>query len=113
MSSVTHFGPDPFGGKGSLLVNQYDKRVWICEVEPGVFATCTETLVDPLLDQNARDLNDSLGKRFGDGVRAASIPLDIYFRELVPAKKQGDDKYIRRWLNDPDHEKFRTFRGKL
>lgn len=109
----THFGPDPFGGKGFLLVNQPDYRLWICETEPGVYQTCAEELVDPILEANARLRAANAGKRWGDGQIVASIPLDKYYQEIVPLKKAGDQAGIKRWLNDPDNHKLRTFEGKI
>ncbi|CAN7494528.1 hypothetical protein LJR231_003465 [Phyllobacterium sp. LjRoot231] len=73
----------------------------------------SDTPVDELLDLNAEKLNDSTGKRFGDGQVVGSIPMDIYQSQLAEASKNGDQAYIRRWLNDSDHQKFRTFRGRL
>lgn len=111
------FGPDPFGGKGFLVIDRPDKRVWACveEVAPGKqrWDYCTQTLVDPLLEANKIAYDESDGKTWGDGKVVASIPLDMYFRELVPAKKNGDTAFIKRWLNDPDHRAFRTFKGQI
>lgn len=108
-----HFGPDPFGGKGELIVDRFDKRVWLAEVEPGVWQTSTETYVGPILDANSDSRTENLNKRWGDGQIVASIPMDILYRELMPAQKQGDTAYIKRWLNDPDHAYFRTFEGNI
>lgn len=73
----------------------------------------TDTPVQPLLDENARDLSNSAGRRWGDGQRVASIPLDVYYRELHAAQMQKDEKYLRKWLNNADNSKFRTFGGKV
>jgi hypothetical protein len=68
---------------------------------------------DALLDANAARLNDSLGKRWGDGQIAASIPLNVFFDKLAEPLRQKDRGYIKRFLNDADNAKFRTFRGRV
>lgn len=68
---------------------------------------------DALLDANAEKLNGSLGKRWGDGQVAASIPLNVFFKELAEPMRQKDRAYVKRWLNDGDHARFRTFGGRV
>ena len=68
---------------------------------------------DLLLAQNKALYNDSQGKRWGDGKVVASIPLPIYESLLGEAAANKDRKFIRKFLNDPDNRKFRTFEGKL
>ena len=51
--------------------------------------------------------------RWADGLgdRVASIPLDIYYREVViPGMSQAD---FRKWLDDKDRRAFRTRPGRL
>lgn len=105
------FGPDPFGGKGFLMSEEWDKRVWACFDEDGILQTCTETYVEPVLEANAALRAENQGKRWGNGQIVASIPTDILYRELMPAQIQGDRKYVKKWLNDSDHAAFRTFEG--
>nr|WP_321482333.1 hypothetical protein [uncultured Cohaesibacter sp.] len=73
----------------------------------------TDYPVQSILDANAGHLNDSQNQRFGDGKRVASIPLNLFYEQLHEAQLQGDGEYISRWLNDPDHRGFRTFRGHI
>jgi hypothetical protein len=68
---------------------------------------------DELLSANNEKQVDSIGKRWGDGQVAASIPLNLYFEKFAEARKNGDSKYIRKLLNDADYSKLRTFRGRL
>ena len=52
----------------------------------------------------------------GDWHRVASIPLNIFFDQdlgLAEAQRQGDDKYLSRWLNDGDNRAFRTKEGNV
>jgi hypothetical protein len=69
--------------------------------------------VDNILERNERLRNETTGERWGDGQKVASIPIHIWQRELAEAQREGDDKYVNRWLNDPDHKKFRTKDGKV
>lgn len=68
---------------------------------------------DAILDANAEALAASSGQRFGDWRRVASVPLNVYYDELEVAQREGDDRFVARWLNDGDHSRFRTFGGKL
>lgn len=70
-------------------------------------------VVDNVLDENKFVANESMGERWGEGQRIASIPLNMFHDELQTAFDQGDRNYIARWLNDPDHRDFKTFRGQV
>lgn len=48
----------------------------------------------------------------GLGSRVASIPLCIYY-DLKRKGVLDDQKYMRRWLNDPDNRVFRTRPGRI
>lgn len=103
---------DPFKGAGKVVKRTADKVVWMLETdEHQVF--CTQSLVDPILEANQARLNESQGKRWGDGQIVASIPLDFYYDRIAPAKKAGDEAYVKRILNDGDFSKFRTFGGRV
>jgi len=104
---------DPFGGKGQVLSASPDKVVWFLELDDGNMVTCTQTRVDPVLEDNQRELNENAGKRWGDGRIAARIPLDLYFDKIAPAKRAGDDRYIKKIYNDSDYRKLRIFGGNL
>lgn len=69
--------------------------------------------VDDVLKNNKAERMDHHGARWGDGRRVASIPLNVYYDQLDEAQSQGDSKYLSRWLNDPDNQKFRTFEGSV
>jgi hypothetical protein len=69
--------------------------------------------VDNILERNERLRNETAGERWGNGQKVASIPIHIWQRELAEAQREGDDKYVNRWLNDSDHRKFRTKDGKV
>ena len=69
--------------------------------------------VDDLIKENACAFNESAGERFGGGRCIASVPLNLFFEQLQEAQSQGDERYLARWLNDPDNRAFRTFRGRV
>lgn len=89
-------------------------RRWVLDMGNGQTVMRTEYLeTDNLLDANAEVLNASTGQRWGEGKLVARIPMHIWAREILPARQQRDEKYIKKWLNDFDHSKFRTFSGKV
>ena len=103
---------DPFDGKGFLLIDRPDKRVWICEDEHGKWQQCTVERFDPLFEQNKQEYNDA-PTRMGDMPKVASIPLSTYYRNFLPARQQGDDKHVAKILNDSDFRNLRTRPGKI
>lgn len=112
--SAASFWQDPFGSGGFLYSDEPLKRVWLkWDESQKKFQTCTITRVDPLLDENKRKLNESQGKRYGDGKVVGSIPMEIWTRQLMPAVRDGDIAYQKKWLNDSDNRAFRTFGGRL
>src|SRR5262245_25497519 len=66
-----------------------------------------------LLERNRRLLNENAGKRWGDGQVVASWPLNIYMHMFAEAKKNLDQKYITKKMNDIDYRNFRTFPGDI
>ena len=89
---------------------------WI-DREKGLGFRKTENIVeDELLKFNKESLDASFGKRFRDdaiGTRMASIPLNIFYRDLAPRLKDGDTDFIKNWLNRDENRPWRTFRGRV
>lgn len=89
---------------------------WV-DKENGVAFRKTENLVeDAILAANRESLNESHSKRFADdavGTRVASIPLNIFYRDIVPRMKDGDSDFMKWWLNRDENRPYRTFRGKV
>jgi hypothetical protein len=89
---------------------------WI-DKEKGLGFRKTENLVEEeLLARNRDSLNDSYGKRFRDdaiGTKMASIPLNVFYRDLAPRLKDGDADYVKWFLNNEQNRPYRTFRGKV
>lgn len=104
---------DPFGGKGEITARAPDSVTWSAEIEPGVFAVCKRTITDPLFQANNERLKESEGKRFGDGQIVASIDLPTYYSTILPAVQAGDDGWVKRWINDSENRRYRTFRGRI
>jgi len=50
--------------------------------------------------------------KWGDMSRVASIPLTVYY-DLKQKGILDDQVALRKWLNDPDNELFRTRKGKV
>jgi hypothetical protein len=93
-----------------MLFENEERRVWIYEDEQKTLIK-TEHFVQPCLDRNAELRAANAGKRWGEGQIVSSIPTGLYFADLVEARKNRDTKYVKRFLNDPDHRKFRVFEG--
>lgn len=86
---------------------------WI-DKEAGTYVRRKRNLMEgELLDRNKEALNDSYGKRFGDGVVAARIPLNVFFNTIAPRLKEGDTDYAKWFLNRDEGNPYRTFRGKV
>jgi hypothetical protein len=69
---------------------------------------------DQLVAENAAMRAENAGKRHGDGMSlVARVPLNVFHNRLGEALRQGDDAFLRRWLNDPDHAAFRTRDGRI
>lgn len=86
---------------------------WI-DRQKGLGFRKTENLVEEeLLARNRESLNDSHGKRFGDGKVIASIPLNVFYRDFAGRLKEGDDDFAKWWLNHDHNRPYRTFRGRV
>ena len=87
------------------------RTTWILHHPDGRMTFRTDYPVDRIIADNRLAYNDSQNKRHGDWSRIASIPLNIYHEQLAEAQSQKDEKYMSKWLNDPDNRAFRTFGG--
>lgn len=92
----------------------YQRALWIAFREDHTEVRVEYHNIEATLDANAEFEKSTHGKRMGDYVRIASVPVAIAQKaELDEALKNGDDRHLSRWLNDPDNAKFRTSRGKF
>jgi hypothetical protein len=86
---------------------------WV-DREKGIFFRKTENLAEPaMLKDNSRLLDESYGKRFGDGQVVARIPLNTFYRDFAKRLKDGDQDFFKWQLNHQDYRPFRTFRGRV
>ncbi|AHA27854.1 hypothetical protein [Candidatus Liberibacter americanus] len=68
--------------------------------------------VTNIIENNKIAREQSSGKIVGDWQRIASIPLDIVRNShLLQAHSEGDDVWIRNWLNNMDNSVWRTSEG--
>lgn len=69
---------------------------------------------DALLAGNAMDRSANAGKRWGEGQVIGRLPLNLYYASgLAEAMRQGDMAWVRRFWNDGDNARFRTFEGQV
>lgn len=69
-----------------------------------------------LIEDNKQALNDSYGKRFGDGQIVGRIPLNVLFdpkTQLAEKIRQGDRDHMRWWLDSEAALPYRRFRGRI
>lgn len=106
--------------------NEY-MDVWEAEVElpngnKGLVRRKTYTEAPLLLAVNEELRKEASGRRYTAGmgsdkggnmpmVQTASIPLPIYYRDIVPRQKAGDKDFLRWWLRQDDNQKWRTNTG--
>lgn len=72
--------------------------------------------LDALLEDNKQALNDSYGKRFGDGQIVGRIPLNVLFDpklQITEKIREGDRDHIKWFLNSEAALPFRRFRGRV
>ena len=82
--------------------------------EEGSTTVRTDMPVDAVIDENKAALAATEGQRFGDWNRAASIPMPLFHSSgMATAIQQDDQKFIAKFLNDPDNRAWRTSRGKV
>jgi hypothetical protein len=90
----------------------YSKMEWDGNAFNEALTSVYET--DTLLDQNNDEQIENQNKRYGELQKIASVPYATLEQSgLNRAFIEGDDKFIRRFLNDSDNEKLRTFRGRV
>jgi len=111
------------------LVGQNDDvRYWEAQVElpNGLMGRIRKTeyiASDELLRFTEEARKESSGRRYTAGsgsdkggnmpmVQTASIPPNVFFREIAPRRAAGDKDHLRWWLNQPENAKFRTTTGK-
>jgi hypothetical protein len=70
--------------------------------------------VDNLISENQSVRNSAERAWKGDWHRVASVPLNVaHHSGLVRAHSEGDDRFVKRFLNNPDNRAWRTKEGHL
>lgn len=73
-----------------------------------------DTPVDQIINANTDMRNADHPGRFGDYVRIAAVPLNLYHQAgLAEAQVQKDDRFLSRWLNDGDNAAWRVREGQF
>ena len=73
----------------------------------------TEQDVTAIVEHNKNQYNDIDSRApYGDLAKIADIPMTILF-DLQKKGIWGNQKRMRKWLNDPDNRDFRTRPGKV
>jgi len=108
-------GTDPFGGDGELIGEGPDFRLWMRRNVDGTITTCTESLIGPVLDDNAIRRSETEGKRWGDGQIVAAVPNCLLYGDgyYAKARAAGDKKAMLKFLDDSDNQKLRIKTGRL
>jgi hypothetical protein len=106
---------DPANPGDWVLVedNEYFRR-WEADLGDSIVCRTEHKGSAQLLKDNHEAMAESAGQPWGDGKVFGSVPLNIYFQSgLAEANKQRDRRFIARWWNDPEHAKFRKFKGTI
>ena len=104
--SWTLFDHDPLTGR----------KIWFSldEAPEGKTAWRVELPIDDLIESNAVAERATHGAKLPEWNRVASVPLNIMEKTgLDVAIQSRDDRFLSKFLNDSDHSKFRTSRGKV
>lgn len=89
------------------------RTVWAVDNADGTTTYRTDYRVDPTIEINKAQRNLAQNNWKGDYHHVASIPLNVYYDQLAEAAKQGDEKFMNKWLNDSDNLAWRTKEGRL
>jgi len=100
----------------SKMILDYDPVTGIShwtdtDEETGITSYGTDQEVAPILDINKQDYNADHGK-WGEWARVGSIPLSLYW-QWSQEGILGDQKELRKRLNDIDFRLLRTRPGNI
>ena len=89
-------------------------RTWHYDAETDQATIQTSQDVTAIVEANKADFNrvDERANWRGEWHHVASIPEAVYYR-LKAEGKLDDDAYMKRWLNDPENQYFRTRPGQV
>lgn len=92
---------------------QLGRYVWVRDNDDGSKTFRTDYAAQPTVDINQAQRNLAEDNWKGDYHQIASIPLNVYYDQLAEASKQGDERYLSKWLNDSDNRAWRTKDGRV
>jgi hypothetical protein len=91
-----------------------ERAVYIEEVEGGALIHTVYFGAEATKEANAELRADTEGKRFGEYRLLASMPPNEMRQSgLEEALRQGDDRFVSRWMNDGENRGYRTSRGRV
>jgi hypothetical protein len=111
-----HASGEVYDGEWQLVSDDPETgtRKWLMAIDENNFVLKTESYIPSLLaEENAKLLAANEGKKWGDGQVFARVPLDIKMKELAEPTRQQDEKWLKKWYNDPDNRQWRIFPGKV
>jgi hypothetical protein len=106
---------DIWDGNWLLMETDPDSKrsVWVTH-QDGQFVFRIDMPLDDIFDANHEAEAETMGRRFGDYNRIASVPLSLaYSSGLSEAVDQQDGTWMSRFFNNSDNKKWRTSRGKI
>lgn len=89
------------------------RTVWARENGDGTTTYRTDYEVDPTVEINTAQRNMAENGWRGDYHHIASVPLNLFWDKIAEASRQGDDRFISKWLNDSDNRAWRTKSGRV
>lgn len=89
------------------------RTVWARENGDGTTTYRTDYEVKATVDLNTAQRNMARKDWAGDYHHVASVPLNVYWDKLAEASREGDDRYVSRWLNDSDNRAWRVKEGRV
>ena len=87
------------------------KRTFEYDHSDDTFSIITEQDWDDIGEANQQARNDA-PTRWGDMAKVASIPLTVYY-DLIKKGIIHDQAALKKWLNDPENQVFRTRGGRV
>lgn len=89
------------------------RQVWHLVNDDGSETFRTDYPVQATVDINAAQRNMARPGWKGDYHMIASVPLNVFHDQIAEASRQGDDRYVSRWLNDSDNRAWKTKEGRV
>lgn len=91
--------------RGSVL-----KTIYVDDNDPSRMVEVTEQDLDPLIEAVKEKRETHV--QDPDMKLAAVIPM-VVVEQMMREGSWGDEAALKRWLNDPQNECFRVWKGKL